>query len=158
GSTVTLLVGRPTLDPKERDRSYACLKGFERVFEIRTDKFRDVFAPADVLRDSQLARFKPEDARTVEITTGGAATRPRKEDKKKQEKTGSTEPPGRTDDWKIVRPIQAGADVALVRDLLDKLSTLNAQDKDVLDKHRFGSLAAGLGLPALPAAPQLALS
>src|SRR5207248_8555627 len=51
---------RPGPDAKPRTRSYAKLKGFDRVFEIDSDKLNPVFVSADTLRDNQIARFKSE--------------------------------------------------------------------------------------------------
>jgi hypothetical protein len=144
GSPRTLYVGRPTLDPRQRDRSFARLKGFDRVFEIRTDKFKDIFVGLDLLRDNQLARFKPDDARTITITADGQTVELRNEN----EKPNSTE--RGPANWKIVRPVQASADAQLVGDLLNKLSGLSAQEKDVGEKTRLAAVGLLAAAPRTP--------
>ncbi len=140
GSTVTLLVGRsagsrarkvpaqapPNLPPGMRlpdqtvleEYRYAKLKDNEQIFEIKADGLKDVFVALDQLRDPQVARFSPADARRVELTHGAETIVLAKEKER----------------WKFVKPLEADADAAKVNDVLDKLSALQARDKDVIDK------------------------
>lgn len=140
GTTVTLLIGRsagsrarkvprpapPNLPPGVRlpdetvqeEYRYAKLKDNEQIFEIKADGLKDVFVALDQLRDPQVARFNPADARRVELTHGAETIVLAKEKER----------------WKLVKPLEADADAAKVNDVLDKLSALQARDKDVLDK------------------------
>jgi hypothetical protein len=139
GSSITLYVGKPTLDVRNRDRSFACLKNSDLVFEIRTNKFKDIFVPVEMLRDSQLAHFKPEDVRKIHLKIAGNIV----------ELTGEKSADSLGDrKWRLRQPIQGNADSALVRDLLSKLSTLTAVDKDAAEKFRASMVAAGASLLA----------
>jgi hypothetical protein len=144
GGTVTLEIGKPALDAVPNNRSYARLKGFDRVFEINPDRLNAVYVSLDVLRDNQLARFKSEDAREVLVSTkrGSMVLRndapPRKPD-------DTTPAKG---DWKLVKPVAAKADSALVDRLLSTLSGLSAVEKDMAEKLRTSIKTAGLAAPA----------
>ncbi len=153
GRTVTLEIGKPSLDElptapgpdaKLRTRSYAKLKGFDRIFEIDSDKLNAVFVSADSLRHSQLARFKSEDASDIEITTrkGSMVLHNNAPPRKK----GDPTPP--KSDWKLVKPVEAAADSTLVDRLLTTLSGLSATEKDISEKTRTAEKDAGLALPA----------
>src|SRR5205814_1915033 len=110
GRPVTLRVGKqmggllpPT--PDQKPRYFARLEGSERVFEVNGDKFDAIFIPADRLRDRQLARFKPEEARQIELTTakGTVVLRNKTEARPTEEKP----PPA---EWRVVRPAETKAD------------------------------------------------
>ncbi|HZY88454.1 MAG TPA: DUF4340 domain-containing protein, partial [Gemmataceae bacterium] len=140
GATVTLLIGRsagsrarkvprqapPNMPPGMRmpdetvleEYRYAKLKDNDQVFEVRADGLKDVFVALDTLRDPQVARFSPADARKLELTHGPDTIVLAKEN----------------DRWKLVKPLEADADSAKVNEILDKLSALQARDKDVIDK------------------------
>jgi hypothetical protein len=144
GGKVTLEVGKPTLEEVPNKRSYARLKGFDRVFEINPEKLNAVYVSLDVLRDNQLARFKSEDAREIAIATKRGqmvlhnAAPPRKPDDSTPAKS----------DWKLVKPVAASADSALVDRLLSTLSGLSAVEKDVAEKVRSSLETGGLAVPA----------
>jgi hypothetical protein len=108
------------LPPREEtvteEYRYAKLEGNDQIFEIKADKLKDVFVPLDTLRDAQTVRFKPDDARSLEVVAGGQTISLVKEGAR----------------WKLVKPFQADADAAKVSDLLTKLAGLEARDKDVL--------------------------
>jgi hypothetical protein len=140
GDPVTLLIGRtsgsrarkvlrppppglpPGMEPREEtvqdEYRYAKLKDNDQVFEIKAGKLKDVFVSLDTLRDPSVAPFSTADARRVEITQGGTKTVLAKEN----------------DRWRLVEPVRADADASKVTDLLSKISTLQARDKDVIDK------------------------
>jgi hypothetical protein len=189
GTDVTLLIGRvagarekkvpaaapPGAPPGMRlpDRTvreeyrYAKLKDNEQIFEIKADRLDNVFVALDTLRDNQLARFKPEDARRVEITTGKQAVVLVNEVDREYASAGAgtvglLSAPGRGPwlaaaalypdrvkaRWKLVRPLRASAEPRAVDDLLNKLSGLSAQEKDVLERDRVRALAGACGLLA----------
>jgi hypothetical protein len=130
--------GAPPLPPVpvREEYRYARLEGQPLIFEIKADKFNDLFVPASTLRDEKLARFQSRDVDRVEIQQpeskmhilGLDLNRPgvkivlvRDKDEKKGDK------------WRIIEPIQALAETDKIADLLDRLSGLEARDKDVID-------------------------
>jgi hypothetical protein len=141
GDTVTLLIGsvssrrqrlvpapqppgmfpgmqQQRMTPMTEEYRYAKLQYNEQIFEIKTDKFKDIFVALDKLRDSRIAHFNSADARRVEIKHGDEEIVLEKD----------------KDDWKLIKPFRAEADNSKVTDLLTKLSDLQARDKDILDK------------------------
>jgi hypothetical protein len=152
GAAVTLLVGKqsqmktrtvmrpgpnmggaPSPPQKEtihEEYRYAKLQDNDQVFEIKADKLKDIFVPADSLRDARLARFRAEDARRLEINQAGHDIVLVKD----------------KDKWRLEKPITGEADAAKVSELLDKLTGLQARDKDILDK--ADAKAYGLDKPA----------
>jgi len=141
GDTVTLLIGsvssrrqrlapapqppgmppgmqQQRMMPVTEEFRYAKLQYNDQVFEIKADKFKDVFVSLDKLRDSRVARFNSSDARRVEINHGGEDIVLGKD----------------KDNWKIIKPFSAEADNSKVTELLNKLSDLQAHDKDIIDK------------------------
>lgn len=143
GDAVTLHVGnvsrsteRPGVAPPPRpgvppmpppivreDYRYARIEGQPGIFEVKADKFLDLFPAGNVLRDEKLARFQSKDVNKVEIKQAAGTIVLSKE---KDEKKG--------DKWRIAQPIQALAELDKVSELIDKLSGLDARDKDVIDK------------------------
>jgi len=109
---------RQRLMPVTEEYRYAKLQYNDQIFEVKTDKFKDIFVALDKLRDSRIARFNSSDARKVEITHGGENIVLEKN----------------KDNWRLVNPFHAEADNSKVTDLLSKLSDLQARDKDILDK------------------------
>jgi hypothetical protein len=97
---------------------YAKLKDNDQVFEIRDNKLKDIFVPLNTLRDAHLARFSSFDAQRVEINHDGQDILLEKD------KTG----------WKLKKPVEADAEGSKVTELLEKLSSLEARDQDVIDK------------------------
>src|SRR5262249_28529790 len=120
---------RPGMPPPPSDSyRYARLEGSDLVFEVQDGRLNDVFQSVDALRDNRLARFNTDDAERIEIREGGQAVVLVKEKK---------------DTWKMTSPRDAGADNDKVRDLLQKLSGLEAPDRDLLSPARRLALAAG---------------
>jgi hypothetical protein len=158
GTVTTLLFGnrsrgdgpppippRPGMPPPPSDTyRYARLEGSDLIFEVQDGRLNDVFQTVDALRDNRLARFNTDDAERIEVREGGQAVVLVKEKK---------------DTWKMTSPRDAGADNDKVRDLLQKLSGLEAPDRDLLTPARRAALAAGavaaLAVPS-PAAVALA--
>lgn len=140
GDTITLLVGKtsekrtrlvqkagptpfmpkPQVDFVEEEFRYAKLQDNDQVFEIKADKLKDVVVAASVLRDSQLARFKTADVKTLAIKDGQRALRFVNED----------------GNWKLFLNDKPAFEVdrTKVDDLLDKLSSMRAEGKDIIDK------------------------
>ncbi|MBY0523462.1 MAG: DUF4340 domain-containing protein [Gemmataceae bacterium] len=122
----------PAMQRKLIDRfRYAKLRGNEQVFEIKSDRLKDLFAGAPTLRDAKLARFKPEDVRELVIKNPTAKEivleKVVESDDEKKKK------PDEKDRWRIKQPIAADADTKEITDLLQKLSALEARGLDVID-------------------------
>ena len=104
---------------------YAKLQDNDQIFEIKPDKLnKDVFVAVDTLRDPRLARFRSEDARRVEISQG---------------REGDVSPPmivlvKDKDKWRLQKPQEADAEGDKINELIDRLSSLQARDKDVIAK------------------------
>src|SRR5262245_24352311 len=102
---------------------YAKLPDNPQVFEVRGDKFGDLFVPVATLRDAKLFRFRPADAQRLEIVqSGGKIVLTKQKDESSQ-----------IDRWKLAEPVQADAEQTKVSELLDKLADLPATGPDVLD-------------------------
>jgi hypothetical protein len=102
---------------------YAKLPDNPQVFEVRGDKFGDLFMPVATLRDAKLFRFRPADAQRVEIVqTGGKIAFTKQKDESTQ-----------IDRWKLAEPVQADAEQSKVTELLDKLADLQATGPDLID-------------------------
>ncbi len=110
--------GPQRMMPVTEEYRYAKLPKNEQIFEIKGDKLRDVFVALDTLRDARIARFNTADVRRVEIKHGGEDIVLEKD----------------KDQWRLKKPLSADADTSKVTDLLNKLSDLQARDKDILDK------------------------
>lgn len=108
----------PTQETIHEDYYFARLKGNAQIFEIKDEKLKNLFAALDTLRDSRLARFRTFDAQKVEI-------------KQKDGELVFAKENGR---WKVQKPFAGDAEESKIDELLDKLSGLNAKDKDVIDK------------------------
>jgi hypothetical protein len=104
--------------PVTEEYRYAKLQYNDQVFEIKDDKLKDVFVALDKLRDSRIVRFNSSDARRVEIKHDSEDIALEKD----------------KDTWQLLQPFSAEADNTKVTDLLNKLSDLQAHDKDILDK------------------------
>jgi hypothetical protein len=99
---------------------FAKLQDNDQVFEIKAEKLKELPTSADTMRDAQLARFRAEDVRRLEVRDGDK-TLTFVKDKDKNV-------------WKIEGPQPTEAETARVTELLDKLSRLEARDKDVIEK------------------------
>jgi hypothetical protein len=151
GDTVTLLVGKeshtdrrviapppappfggaPPPQPKIIEETYhfAKLKDNDQLFEIKTDKLKDVAVAADAVRDAHLARFRTDDARRLEVHDGNLALVVVKDKDKNT--------------WKIEGPQSTEAETSKVNELLDKLSGLQARDKDIIDNADLKKVGLG---------------
>ncbi len=116
--------GQPTQETIPVVFRYAKLQNNDQIFEIQADKLKDIFVAPDTLRDAQLARFRIDEARRLEIHYAGQDIVAVKEKNK----------------WKLQKPLEGEAESAKVTELLGKLSGLQAKDKDVLDKADLKSL------------------
>jgi hypothetical protein len=108
----------PMMDKVVEEFYYAKLEGNDQIFEIKADKLKDVFVSADSLRDSKLARFKPDDVQRLELTYKDTTIVLAKKDGK----------------WRLEKPIDTDAESGKVTELIDKLSQLDAKGSDVIDK------------------------
>lgn len=117
------------------DYHYAKLEGQSQVFEIRGDKFNDLFVAAATLRDEKLARFKAGDVQQVEIKQPGRSVKVFGIDIKQPATTIvlAKEKEGGLDRWRVTQPMQALAENDKVSELVDKLAGLEARDRDVID-------------------------
>ncbi|MBI3409911.1 MAG: DUF4340 domain-containing protein [Planctomycetes bacterium] len=106
--------------PKEvtEEYRYAKLRDNDQIFEIKADKLKDIAVRLGNLRDAQLARFKTGEVERLSIEHGGQTLVLVKE----------------KDNWKFEKPAALEAESGPVREILDKLSDLQARDSDVLDK------------------------
>jgi hypothetical protein len=96
---------------------FAKLQDNDQIFEIKADKLKDLFVAAGSLRDANLARFRSDEARRMEMTRDGEEIVLVK---------------GK-DKWVLEKPLSADAEDAKITDVLDKLSGLQAKDSDVID-------------------------
>src|SRR5438552_3585969 len=131
-------MGGPPLPPQQEiiheEYRYAKLAGNDQIFEIKADRLKDIFVAGESLRDAQLARFRTEDARRVEIAQGpGKPPIVAAKDK---------------DRWRVQKPYEGDAEDSKITELLDKLSGLQARDKEVIDRGE----AKSYGLAGTPAA------
>ncbi|MCU0704234.1 MAG: DUF4340 domain-containing protein [Fimbriiglobus sp.] len=147
--------GQPPMPPPETKFYYARLENNPLVFEVRGDRFADLFAKPDNLRDPLVARFTPDEAQEVEITTpkptqsiagvvGGVGlsafdNRPTvvRLTKKKGDPFAERED-DRSDRWKVGDQL---AQTDKVNELLEALAKLEAKTAD--DRSDDGQLPAG---------------
>lgn len=108
----------PPVAPTREEYRYAKLPNNPQIFEVRTDKFGDLFVKPSELRDPKLARFKASDVNKLEIALPSAALTLTKDGDGK---------------WQMTQPFAAAADTSSVTELLDKLSGLQARGPDVID-------------------------
>jgi hypothetical protein len=109
---------RPVEEEVKEEYRFAKLKDNDQIFEINAEKLKDVFVGLDKLRDAQVARFNSADATRLEIKQGGQDIVLVKD----------------KDRWKLKQPLEADAEQNAVTDLLNKLSFLEAREKDVIDR------------------------
>jgi hypothetical protein len=110
---------QPPIDfPVHEEYRYAKLKDNDQVFEIKAEHLKDLFLPVDSLRDPQVARFKTDDVKQLEVKDDGQSLAFVKD----------------KDGWRMTKPLAVEAESSKVTDLLDKLSGLQARDQDVIDK------------------------
>ncbi len=121
----------PTEETVHDEFRYARLKDNDQIFEVRADKLKDLFVPLDTLRDPQVAHFKSDEVRRLEI----------------EQPSGPIELTKDGDRWKLIRPVRADADAANVSELLSKLTLLEARGKEVIDNAKPADY--GLDKPAV---------
>ncbi|MSQ96790.1 MAG: DUF4340 domain-containing protein, partial [Gemmataceae bacterium] len=120
--------GQPPKQPEIiiEEYRYAKLDQNDQIFEIKADKLRDIGVDLEDLRDPLLARFKTDDVKRLEIQHGAQAlvfVKTKEADKGKEK--------GR-EIWRLQKPSQE-VELAAVEELLEKLASLRASDRDVLD-------------------------
>lgn len=149
GSTMTLEIGPPLLlrnegvDTSRSPSALARLSGSDRVFEVSTTKFGDIFpGRLDVLRDAQLARFTVSDAREVKLVTSAGVVELRNLTPRKTAPTSPADGPPPPSDWRLASDTEVKAETALVDRLLSSLSALAAVERDA---GRKVEIAAALG-------------
>jgi hypothetical protein len=120
---------KPSFDFVKEEYRFAKLPDNEQVFEIKTDKLKDLALPLGELRDPRLARFKTADVKKVEIDWKGKSIVLAKKD----------------DKWHVEKPIAVDAESSPVNDVLDKLAALEAKGAEVKDKE--DPKAVGLDKP-----------
>lgn len=141
GAKTKLLVGKVSR-PRETKEEYrfAKLENNDQFFEIKTDKLGDITLAVDALRDPQLARFKADDVKRLEIRHGKQTLvfAKVKEDDKDKDST--------KEKWRLEKPNQDDIEAKQVEDFLEKLAGLQARDDAVLDKVDLKTV--GLDKPA----------
>ncbi|MBI2805631.1 MAG: DUF4340 domain-containing protein [Planctomycetes bacterium] len=118
---------------------YAKLDENDQLFEIKTDKLKDLAVDIDALRDAKLARFKTDDVKRLELVHGAA----RLVFVKKKEKEGDEKS---KEKWTLEKPSVRDVEAAVVEDFIDKLQGLQVSEKEILDDADLQSL--GLAKPA----------
>jgi hypothetical protein len=108
---------KPTPELVQIEYRFAKLEANDQIFEIKTDKLKDVAVKVDELRDPQLARFKSDDVRRIEIQQGKEKLVLVKDKEK----------------WKLEAPVQLDAESQPITELLDKLAGMQARDQDIRD-------------------------
>ncbi len=138
--------GQPPIPPRKMIEEYRFAmiedktEGNSRVFEIKTDKLADITVPLDSLRDPNLARFKVEDVKRLEIRHGDHDLVLVKVTEKEKDKDIEKEK------WRFEKPTRGEADAKQVEEVLEKLAGLQARDKEILDN--ADAKTVGLDKPA----------
>ena len=115
--------GQPPMPPQivTEEYRYAKLADNDQLFEVKADSLKDIAVTLDALRDPQLARFKTDDVKRLEIRHGKedlVLVKIKDNDKEK---------------WRFEKPGTEEAETKQVEEVLDKLAGLQARDKEVLD-------------------------
>ncbi len=121
--------GMPPLPPATRtvreEYRYARLKDNPAAFVVKADKFADLFARVNDLKDAKLARFDAADV--LELTVAAKGKPPVTLVKKKGNKDAADEA-DRRDRWSVARdPNPVPADEAKVDELVNALAGLEAR-------------------------------
>lgn len=129
----------PPQPPAVREEyRYAKLPDNPQIFEVKTERFAELFVSTAALRDPRILRFDPQAVRRIEVV------RP-------SERFVMT----KTDDkWRIIEPWTADADAARINEFIDRLSALQAAGPDILDKADLPAL----GLSPGPGVPHVTLT
>jgi hypothetical protein len=114
----------PTAEPPPpeivtEEYRYARLDGNDQLFDVKADNLKKVAVALNDLRDPQLARFRADDVKRLEINEGGRQLVFVKEKDKEQ--------------WRLEKPALEAENIK-VRELLDKLSGLQARGDEVKTK------------------------
>lgn len=109
---------RPQLQVIREEYRFAKLANNEQVFEVKAEKLPEIAVALDVLRDPQLARFRTDDVRRLEVRQGSTTLLFIKDGAK----------------WRLEQPVKEDAETRPVDELLDRLSLLRARDKEVHDQ------------------------
>lgn len=128
---------KPIPFPVTEEYRFAKLENNDQVFEIKAEKLKDVAQKFGDLRDAHVARFKSDDVKRVEIQQP-KETLVLVKDKEK---------------WKFEKPVTLDAESQPITELLDKLSGLRADEKDIRD----GADPKALGLEKPHAVIKIAL-
>jgi Domain of unknown function (DUF4340) len=112
----------PPPQPTIETYHYASIDGLDLLFEVKADKFADLFPKADDLRDAQLARFEADDVRKVEIALKGqpSVTLSKKKGNKNAEKEDDKQ-----DRWYVGDIL---AESTKATELIDALAKLEAKN------------------------------
>jgi hypothetical protein len=109
---------------------FAKLEDNEQIFEIKSDKLGDIALSLEVLRDPRLARFEANDVKRLEMVAGDQTIVLVKD----------------KEQWRFEKPTKDVAETKPVEEMLDKLSGLRANEKEILDNADLKAL--GLEKPA----------
>jgi hypothetical protein len=109
---------KPNITFVKEEYRYAKLPQNAQLFEIKTDKLKEVAPSYSDIRDARIARFRADDVRKVTIEHGGQTIVLAKDKEK----------------WKVEQPAALDAESGPITELLDKLSGLEAKGADVRDK------------------------
>ncbi len=110
--------GKPMVQTVKEEYRYAKLPSNDQIFEIKSDKLKELAVPLAELRDARLARFKADDVRKLEIVWKGKTLAFAKD----------------KDKWRIEKPGPVDAESQPIADLLDKLAVLEARGPEIRDK------------------------
>ncbi len=125
---------KPQIEMVKEEFRFAKLENNDQVFEIKANKLSDIALSLDALRDPQIARFKIEEVKRIEIDQAGQTIALAKE-----KKDG-------VDKWRFEKPTKEDAETAPVSELLEKLAALQVKDKEILDQADLKEV--GLAKPA----------
>jgi hypothetical protein len=156
--------GAPPQPPKTVVESYhvARLEGSPFLFELRGDKFKDLFFNGEPeegpkaeplgtafqqLRDPNPARFESDQVVHVKVTRSGQTL----ELKKTKGDPKAESPAARSDRWDLVSPFTGLAEAKQVTDLIEPLERLSAKATEVIDRPMLHLVTGGLGTADLVA-------
>jgi hypothetical protein len=108
---------KPTIQMVKDEYRYAKIPENDQVFEVKADKIADLALPLADIRDARLARFKTDEVTKIEIDVKGKTIVLEKD----------------KDAWRLQKPTAVEAEAGPVRDLLEKLASLEAKGGDVRD-------------------------
>lgn len=128
----------PQPPPIREEFRFAKLPDNPQIFEVKTDRFAELFVSTAALRDPRILRFDPQNVRRVEIVHPRERFVIAKVD----------------DRWRVVEPWTADADAARVAEVIDRLSALQASGPDVIDSADLGAM----GLSPAATHPHVALT